>query len=354
MGWLYDSNQFLPPGTSAPASQPASFGEDLSNSTQGQQTSPSTGFNAQTAQTNSQAGFGSKPPNFGGTGTNYNEISLGNLPKPGSITGFNPPPPPPVFPGANTGVPTPPGSPAPAGPNAQSGADNINAFYDSLMQQQEGDWQKQQGILQNQMGGFQREADSLNARMGGSIAGGYAGLAGSGLNRGMQEFNKASLAYNQLRQATGRDKFGALQRESERQEEHTWDLERQDKDTQMRLAELALQYPDVPPEQLQAILSGEGDVSDLVTAMDQAKEKKETDRVATHKGAKKASGKGYELLAKNLNMSDEAILKMLNSDGAKAARKKKKTQEKMLNMFGLTGNYYKKDKGSFWNMYEDK
>lgn len=60
-------------------------------------------------------------------------------------------------------------------------------------------WQNQQHELQGQMAGFQRQADSLNARMGGSIAGGYAGLAGSALGQGMTAYNQATNDYQKQR-----------------------------------------------------------------------------------------------------------------------------------------------------------
>lgn len=100
----------------------------------------------------------------------------------------------------------------------------IKDFYGNLTKQQDADWQQQQGLLKGQMAGFQREADSLNARMGGSIAGGYAGLAGSGLNQGMNAFNKAALAYNQLRQQTGQQAFNAMLNEQQTQRGRAWAL----------------------------------------------------------------------------------------------------------------------------------
>ncbi len=200
------------------------------------------------------------PPSPGGTGMPVQRAQPAAFARQSSAGPASPVPPPPTFPGM-AGFPGPqtgglsprllgkainkkddPGTTAgPTGGDTppDDGSAGINTFYGNMAGQQAADWQQQQGALQGQMAGFSRQADSLNARMGGSVAGGYAGLAGQGLNQGMEQFNKASMAYNQLRQATGRDQFNALQRNSERNQEHDWDLQQRAEDAEGRAAAAA-------------------------------------------------------------------------------------------------------------------
>ena len=96
------------------------------------------------------------------------------------------------------------------------------AEYEGIMADDEKSWQDQQGVLQGEMAGFQREADSINARMGGSIAGGYAGLAGSALGEGMRAYNNAAQDYANRRRATQLAWLDKKVDQGQRQEEHGW------------------------------------------------------------------------------------------------------------------------------------
>lgn len=235
------------------------------------QATPQTSTSGRTSSSPSAGSFGAAP--------NYTEVvppsGSGMFAQVPQYSKFNPPPPPPMFGAAIQARPQV--SDTPAAP--PSGEDSINTFYDSLTKQQDADWDKQQGMLQGQMAGFQREADSLNARMGGSIAGGYAGLAGSGLTRGMDEFNKASLAYNQLRQATQRDQFNALTDERQRQEEHTWDEEARTEDREQQFIQMLIDS-DVPLDAVQAYTAGGGGMDAAVAAINKQEEQDKADKRA--------------------------------------------------------------------------
>lgn len=113
----------------------------------------------------------------------------------------------------------PEGAPAAAEDDYWSQA---QAEYEGIMADDEKSWQDQQGVLQGEMAGFQREADSINARMGGSIAGGYAGLAGAALGEGMRAYNNAAQDYANRRRATQLAWLDKKVDQGQRQEEHGW------------------------------------------------------------------------------------------------------------------------------------
>ncbi len=108
-------------------------------------------------------------------------------------------------------------------------------LYQDQMSGLDKQWGQQQSTLQNEMAGFRRQADSLNARMGGSIAGGYAGLAGSALGQGMDSYNKAANDYQSKRMDTMRQWATRQQDISDRNKQYDLDM-----------AGLELQYSDTP------------------------------------------------------------------------------------------------------------
>lgn len=123
--------------------------------------------------------------------------------------------------------PTPTPTPTPLTPGQQN-IDNINSLHDKMAGRQEDLWKQNQGTLQGEMQGFKREADSLNARMGGSIAGGYAGLAGSAMGKGMDSYNRASLQHQAAMMGLEKDRFGQVLSEQHRGEERGWAKEDQE------------------------------------------------------------------------------------------------------------------------------
>lgn len=111
----------------------------------------------------------------------------------------------------------------------------IEAEYGGIMADDAKSWGNQQHTLQGEMAGFQRSADSMNARMGGGIGGGSAGLAGAALGQGMSAYNSAAMEYNNRRRATQMAWLDKKIAEGQRQQEHTWDVEQSAKDTEAQL-----------------------------------------------------------------------------------------------------------------------
>lgn len=145
--------------------------------------------------------------------------------------------------------------------------DDMNAFYQQLLNDDASSWQQEQGQLQNQMGAFGREADVMNARMGRSMGGGYASLAGGALGKGMQAYNQASQAHGDRRRQLQLAWLDKQLQEKQRQEERGWQQDDQNKDQEMQLMQmLANMDPGkMSPELLQAFASG--DMSAISNAM---------------------------------------------------------------------------------------
>lgn len=113
----------------------------------------------------------------------------------------------------------------------QNAVDDINAFHTDMTKRQDANWAGQQQQLQNQMGAGQRMAAETNARMGRSIGGGFAGLQGQAQAQGMNEMQKAWLAYQDQRNGTDRDWQSQLVNQKNRQTDlnvHLWDVNHQD------------------------------------------------------------------------------------------------------------------------------
>jgi hypothetical protein len=122
----------------------------------------------------------------------------------------------------------------------------IEKFYQDMLGQQDTAWQGQQQALQGEMAAFGREADSLNARMGGSIAGGYAGLAGSALGSGMKAYSEAANDYQQQRSDTMMKWMDQKLQDRNRAEDRTWTVEDRDTQNKIDMLGLQLQYGDQP------------------------------------------------------------------------------------------------------------
>lgn len=147
------------------------------------------------------------------------------------------------------------GTPAVSTPPMDPTVGNINAFYGNLSKQQDSDWGQQQGMLQNQMNSLGRQADVASARMGQrGYTGQIAGMAGAATAQGMDKYNQAVLNYNQLRQATSRDQFSAVQTANQRQQDYNERQQTRTQDHQDHMLDLQLQYGhDLPPDQYEAI-----------------------------------------------------------------------------------------------------
>jgi hypothetical protein len=237
--------------------------------------------------------------------------------------GPNPAPFAPIAPTAPTG---------PAFPNTAQG--KIDSFYSNFENSLKEQWDKQQGVLQGQMSGFQREADSLNARMGGSIAGGYSSLAGSGLNKGMNAFNDAAKDHNDLLMANSRDKFNATTRLDERLQEHEWDQESRDQDFENKLLD-QLAAGEITAGQMKIILEG-GDptqVANNLQALDDRKADRKEDSQNLAQDVMELAGGPIGLAAirgqmGNENATDQEVMDYLNEEvemwpgGPKIKRKK--------------------------------
>jgi hypothetical protein len=85
--------------------------------------------------------------------------------------------------------------------------------FDKALADDEASWKDEQARLQNQMGAFGREADIMNARMGRSIGGGYASLAGAAMGKGMDAYGRAAQAHT-----TDRNKLQAAYLDKQLQE----------------------------------------------------------------------------------------------------------------------------------------
>jgi hypothetical protein len=92
------------------------------------------------------------------------------------------------------------------------------------MADDEKSWQGQQQMLQQQMNQFMVQSDSMNARMGGSLAGGSAGLSGVALSQGMRAYNDAAQDYANRRRQTQLAWLDQQIEHGQRQEEHGWAL----------------------------------------------------------------------------------------------------------------------------------
>lgn len=99
---------------------------------------------------------------------------------------------------------------------------SASAEFDSLMDDDSKAWGEQQGTLQGEMAQFQRGAASQNARMGGSLGGGAAGLAGAALGQGMAAYNTAYLEHQNRRRATQLAWLDKTINQGQRLEEHSW------------------------------------------------------------------------------------------------------------------------------------
>jgi hypothetical protein len=128
------------------------------------------------------------------------------------------------------------GTPAPTtDPGAGSTMDDIDAFYNDILADDEAAWGKQQGMLQEDMGGFMREADVMNARMGRSMGGGYASMAGAALGKGMRAYNEADLAHGDRRRQLQLAYLDRQLEEKRRQEDRGWQNEDNDKADEMSM-----------------------------------------------------------------------------------------------------------------------
>lgn len=114
----------------------------------------------------------------------------------------------------------------------------IEAEYGGIMADDAKAWGSQQHTLQNEMAGFQRSADSTNARMGGGIGGGSAGLAGAALGQGMAAYNSAAMEYNNRRRATQLAWMDKKIAEGQRQQEHTWEDQYRTEDWEHQLIQM--------------------------------------------------------------------------------------------------------------------
>jgi hypothetical protein len=125
------------------------------------------------------------------------------------------------------GLPSVPGAaprvPATTPPSNDYWADAQKAFQ-GVMADDEKSWQGQQQMLQQQMNQFMVQSDSMNARMGGSLAGGSAGLSGVALSQGMRAYNDAAQDYANRRRQTQLAWLDQQIEHGQRQEEHGWAL----------------------------------------------------------------------------------------------------------------------------------
>lgn len=150
-----------------------------------------------------------------------------------------------------------PTAPAAASPAADPMKDT-NKLYQDLLGSQDTQWQNQQHALQGDMANFNRQADSLNARMGGSIAGGYAGLQGAALGQGMNAYNNAANTYQTNRQATMAKWMDAQLQQGSAQQQHDWSTEAQDKQSAQDMAMFIADHPGLSTEALNKLQAGTG------------------------------------------------------------------------------------------------
>lgn len=129
--------------------------------------------------------------------------------------GIPPPPPPPAAPG--------PAAPPPS--EFKHPEDTPEGQYERLLASDAQGWQNQQAGLQSQMSNFNRQAMSTNARMGGSIAGGYGNLAAQGMVQGMDTYNKAATEYGDRRRQLQLQWLDKQIEQKQRAEERGWATE---------------------------------------------------------------------------------------------------------------------------------
>jgi hypothetical protein len=118
----------------------------------------------------------------------------------------------------------PEGTTPPAGPPPPDYWADAQAAFQGVMADDEKSWQGQQQMLQRQMDQYMVQSDSMNARMGGSLAGGSAGLAGAALGQGMRAYNDAAQDYANRRRQTQLAWLDQQIEHGQRQEEHGWAL----------------------------------------------------------------------------------------------------------------------------------
>jgi hypothetical protein len=126
---------------------------------------------------------------------------------------------------------------------------NAQSAFQGIMADDAQAWQDQQGALQGEMAEFMRRADSINARMGGGIGGGSAGLAGAAMGEGMKAYNAAAMEYGNRRRATQLAWLDQQIEHGQRQEERDWSEEDRDYASEEQLMQMYLEYgADVPWE----------------------------------------------------------------------------------------------------------
>jgi len=99
-----------------------------------------------------------------------------------------------------------------------------DALYKDLLAQDDAAWGEKQKGLQDQMGLFQRQAQNLNARTGGTIAGGYASMTGAALGKGMQAYNQGAQEHGDRRRQLMLAWLDKKMQGKNRAEERSWQL----------------------------------------------------------------------------------------------------------------------------------
>ena len=168
-------------------------------------------------------------------------------------------------------------TPTVSGVSSQNWFDKSTDAFNKLMEDDAAAWAGQQGTLQNQMDRFMVGADSMNARMGGSIAGGFAGLAGAALGQGMAQYNAAALDHSNRQRATQLAWLDKTIAEGQRQEERDWAVGDMAEDREMQLIQMVADGT-LTEEQFMAIMDSGGDLESMMGAFEAAGDKTDEER----------------------------------------------------------------------------
>lgn len=168
-----------------------------------------------------------------------------------------------------------------------SGMSEIDQMYQDMLGDDAKDWERQQALVQGQMGAFGREADIMNARMnGGMMGGGYAGLAGAAMGKGVNAMEQADLTHRDRRREMQLAWMDKKLDESKRQEERGWQKEDNASADDMDYMRMVLGMLDsgmkLTPEQMDMFMNGNGKnaVSDMSRRDDEIVKRSQEQRAA--------------------------------------------------------------------------